>query len=158
MLLCLLFLTGVPALTPSPVSAGPRGGLTPGTDISLCLHPAQTCCAQGLDFPWDCSPLVRNLGYRKNILSWLSPCWVSDALSQGQERCWTLSRETQGQTALKGGTGRAQDSFTHTFALLLLITRQCLCPPSVTKPPSAGGHCHGHRGLHRRTKTKTDKT
>lgn len=38
-------------------------------DISLCLHPAQPCCAQGLDFPWDCSPLVRNLGYRERRTS-----------------------------------------------------------------------------------------
>lgn len=57
MLLCLLFLTGVPALTPSPVSAGPRGGLTPGTDISLCLHPAQPVLkgwtSLGIAVPWS---------------------------------------------------------------------------------------------------------
>lgn len=111
--------------------------------------PTLLCSRAGL--PLGLQSLGQEFGLQglKNILSWLSVCWVSDALSQGQERCWTLSTETQGQTPLKGGTGRAQDSFTHTFALLLLITRQCLCPRSVTKPPSAGGHCHGHRGLHR---------
>lgn len=88
-------------------------------------------------------------GVRKILLCWLSPCWVRDALSQGQEQCWALSRATQGQIPQEVTLGGHRTLSPTLLPSFFSSPDNVWAPPSGTKPPSAGGHCHGHRALHR---------